>query len=156
MEDELLQKDKKDYLKVSNKNINNQFSPATSRHISDLTDDYLSNVENKDFFDEEELSEDHLGDSSLGDPKSGSLSLLLAEKFDEESNDPTGYYISEKLDGVRCFWNGKKMFTRNGNPIICPSFFTKNWPKSQLDGELWVKRNCFQGCIRIVKHKVIF
>jgi DNA ligase-1 len=32
--------------------------------------------------------------------------LLLAHKWDITS-DPTGSWISEKLDGVRAFWNGK-------------------------------------------------
>ena len=36
---------------------------------------------------------------------SGGISLMLAKKF-EGDIDPTGWYMSEKLDGVRCFWNG--------------------------------------------------
>jgi DNA ligase-1 len=35
---------------------------------------------------------------------SGGISLMLAKKF-EGDNDPIGWYMSEKLDGVRCFWN---------------------------------------------------
>jgi len=30
---------------------------------------------------------------------------LLADKW-EDGKDPTGWYMSEKLDGVRGFWDG--------------------------------------------------
>ena len=35
------------------------------------------------------------------------VDLMLAKKHDPETQDPTGWLISEKLDGVRCYWNGK-------------------------------------------------
>ena len=42
-----------------------------------------------------------------GEIKDGSHPLMLAETI-EKANliDPTGWIMSEKLDGVRCFWNG--------------------------------------------------
>lgn len=43
--------------------------------------------------------------SPLGPPTSGCISLLLADKW-MESIDPKGMYMSEKLDGCRCYWNG--------------------------------------------------
>ena len=52
--------------------------------------------------------------------------------------------MSEKLDGVRCFWNGKTMFSRNGNRFECPEWFKKQLPTDiALDGELWTKRDDF-------------
>ena len=51
--------------------------------------------------------------------------------------------MSEKLDGMRCIWTGKTMYSRNGNLIYFPKFFVENWPKSQLDGELWLGRDLF-------------
>src|SRR5437764_12597307 len=33
--------------------------------------------------------------------------LLLAERWDGVT-DPTGWWLSEKLDGVRAFWDGKQ------------------------------------------------
>jgi ATP-dependent DNA ligase len=30
---------------------------------------------------------------------------MLAKSFDDVKTDPTGWLMSEKLDGVRCFWN---------------------------------------------------
>lgn len=35
--------------------------------------------------------------------------MLLADKW-EDDKDPTGWYISEKLDGVRGFWDGQHFF----------------------------------------------
>jgi len=61
------------------------------------------------------------------------------------------YYISEKLDGIRGFWNGKKLLTRAGNFIHPPVWFTKNWPNSFIDGELWSGRGEFEkisSCVR--------
>lgn len=46
------------------------------------------------------------------------------------------------------------MFSRNGNNFIFPQFFTKNWPKSQLDGELFIGRGKFSQTISAVKKNV--
>ena len=40
--------------------------------------------------------------------------LLLAESWDN-ATDPTGWWLSEKLDGVRAFWDGKQFWSRLGN-----------------------------------------
>eukprot|EP01119_Soliformovum_irregulare_P017480 TRINITY_DN5207_c0_g1_i1.p1 TRINITY_DN5207_c0_g1~~TRINITY_DN5207_c0_g1_i1.p1 ORF type:complete len:557 (-),score=200.99 TRINITY_DN5207_c0_g1_i1:3-1673(-) len=77
-------------------------------------------------------------------------SVLLAETWDE-SIDPTGYWISEKLDGVRAYWDGERFYSRNGNRFYAPEFFTKDLPKKALDGELWCGRSLFQKCVSIVK-----
>jgi ATP-dependent DNA ligase len=37
--------------------------------------------------------------------------VLLAETWTDEI-DPTGWWISEKLDGVRAYWNGKQFYSR--------------------------------------------
>lgn len=63
------------------------------------------------------------------------------------------YWISEKLDGVRGYWNGKKLLTRQGNPIILPQGFSDNWPKVPLDGELWSARGEFQKIVSCVRKK---
>ncbi len=89
----------------------------------------------------------------LGKPTSSPHEVLLAETW-EESIDPKGYMLSEKLDGVRCLWTGSKMYSRNKNIFCPPKFFTKNWPNSTLDGELWMGRNTFQQCVGIVKKQV--
>jgi DNA ligase-1 len=68
---------------------------------------------------------------------------MLAEKYEGNIN-PQGWYMSEKLDGVRCFWNGKNLYSRNGNVFYPPDWFKDLLPKDlALDGELWTKRDDF-------------
>src|SRR5262245_4255667 len=46
--------------------------------------------------------------------------LLLAEAWDGVA-DPTGWWLSEKLDGVRAFWTGDGTFlSRQGNVYHAP------------------------------------
>ncbi|WP_426369255.1 DNA ligase [Pseudocolwellia sp. HL-MZ7] len=63
------------------------------------------------------------------------------------------YWISEKLDGVRGYWDGKVLLTKNGNPLNPPTWFTANWPDAAIDGELWIKRHTFEQVISCVKKK---
>ena len=71
--------------------------------------------------------------SKLGPPISACIKVLLAETWSDEA-DPENWIMSEKLDGVRMFWTGTLMYSRNGNRFFPPKWFTRNWPKSQLDG----------------------
>ena len=59
--------------------------------------------------------------------------------------------MSEKLDGVRCYWNGTTMHTRNGNPFFAPQWWKEKLPKIALDGELWTDRDDFQKIVSIVR-----
>lgn len=55
----------------------------------------------------------------------------------------SGWVMSEKLDGIRGVWTGKKLLTRKGNPIHAPAWFTQHFPPFALDGELWSRRSDF-------------
>ncbi|KAH9515757.1 hypothetical protein Btru_011912 [Bulinus truncatus] len=80
------------------------------------------------------------------------VSLLLAHKYDEKVQNPVGWWISEKLDGVRAFWNGSCFYSRLGNAFYAPEWFTKDLPKDiHLDGELFGGRGQFQSTVSIVK-----
>jgi DNA ligase-1 len=61
-----------------------------------------------------------------------------------DDQDIKGWFMSEKLDGIRGYWDGEKLYTKNGNPINTPEYFIKNFPPFALDGELWSKRNDFE------------
>ena len=77
---------------------------------------------------------------------------MLAQVYDPDKVEPTGWYMSEKLDGVRCYWDGKSLYSRNGNIFYPPAYFVKALPKNfALDGELWTKRDDFQNCVSIVR-----
>ena len=56
--------------------------------------------------------------------KGSSVDVLLAYPWKSDEVDPTGWWISEKLDGVRAFWNAKrgKFFSRNGIEYVAPSW----------------------------------
>jgi DNA ligase-1 len=49
--------------------------------------------------------------------------------------------MSEKMDGIRIFWDGKQLFLKNGNLLIAPDYFIQGLPLIPLDGELWLGRN---------------
>ena len=52
--------------------------------------------------------------------------------------------VSEKLDGVRAIWNGKKLHFRSGKLISAPDWFIENFPEQLMDGELWMGRVNFE------------
>ncbi|WP_334019104.1 DNA ligase [Alteromonas sp. S015] len=78
--------------------------------------------------------------------------LQLAKQYDQSRTDinMADYWVSEKLDGIRARWNGTELFTRNGNKIFAPPWFTANWPKAPIDGELWIGRGEFERTASIV------
>lgn len=78
--------------------------------------------------------------------------LLLAHTW-EEGSDPTGYWMSEKLDGVRALWDGKQLISRLGNLYLAPDGFTEALPDVALDGELFTERGAFQQTVSIVRRK---
>lgn len=78
--------------------------------------------------------------------------VLLAERWDG-AQDPTGWWMSEKLDGVRAYWDGQGFFSRLGNPYLAPDWFTAGLPSTPLDGELWAGRKQFQRAVSIVRRQ---
>ena len=63
------------------------------------------------------------------------------------------YWVSEKYDGVRGFWNGQKLLTRGGQTVNAPAWFTANWPATPMDGELWAGRGQFQKAVSTVRQQ---
>jgi len=78
--------------------------------------------------------------------------LQLASIF-QESVEIDKYWVSEKLDGVRGYWNGKQLLTRSGNILPAPSWFIQNWPNTAMDGELWSARGEFEKISACVRRK---
>jgi DNA ligase 1 len=65
--------------------------------------------------------------------------------------DPAGYWVSEKLDGVRAVWDGRQLRFRSGRPIAAPEWFTRGFPARALDGELWIGRGQFERLSGVVR-----
>jgi DNA ligase-1 len=70
--------------------------------------------------------------------------LALANDYEDADIDLTRYWVSEKYDGVRAYWDGTQLITRGGNVIHAPAWFTARWPATPLDGELWAGRGRFE------------
>ena len=76
--------------------------------------------------------------------------LMLAKNW-PAGEDPLGYLVSEKLDGVRAFWDGHTLRFRSGRRIAAPEWFTDALPATPLDGELWLGRQSFDRLSGIVR-----
>jgi DNA ligase-1 len=78
--------------------------------------------------------------------------VLLAHSWDNDT-DLTGWWMSEKLDGVRAYWDGTRFLSRQGNPFYAPEWFTQKLPDYPLDGELFGGRKKFQRTVSIVRRQ---
>jgi len=92
--------------------------------------------------------------SAPSPPQAEAPPLLLAEKWEPEV-DPANWWMSEKLDGVRAWWDGQRrqFLSRQGNVYHAPAWFTERLPAMVLDGELWLGRGEFQTTVSIVRRQ---
>lgn len=79
--------------------------------------------------------------------------LQLANVYHTEI-DLQEYWISEKLDGVRAYWNGKYFISKQGNIYKAPEWFIREFPSFALDGELWLGRGQFSSLSGIVRKQI--
>jgi DNA ligase-1 len=99
--------------------------------------------------------------------------LMLAHDCDEPrrlARWMSGWFVSEKLDGMRAFWDGgvtrgrmprftkglvaTGLWTRYGKIIYAPRNWLDKLPPIPLDGELWTGRNQFQKVVSITKQQL--
>ncbi|PSM52329.1 DNA ligase [Campylobacter blaseri] len=78
--------------------------------------------------------------------------VMLLNEYNNENL--SGWYMSEKLDGVRARWNGKELVSRNGNKFSAPKDFIKDFPSFSLDGELFTKRGDFANISSITSQLI--
>lgn len=79
------------------------------------------------------------------------IPLLLADHIPA---DVSGWWLSEKCDGVRVLWNGRRLLTRHGKDLRAPAWFTKDLPQNvRLDGELWMGRGTFDKLVSVIRNK---
>jgi len=76
--------------------------------------------------------------------------LMLAKVY-HPGIDLKDYWVSEKYDGMRGYWDGQKLLTRGGEAIFAPVWFTAGWPNVPMDGELWAGRGQFQQAVSTVR-----
>ena len=108
--------------------------------------------------------------------------VQLAQTFDAEKHRVGGWLVSEKLDGMRAYWDGgwtrgrptsevpfanttkdfrrkdpphsTGLWSRYGKPIAAPNWWLNDLPDFPLDGELYLGPGRFQELISIVKRSV--
>lgn len=105
--------------------------------------------------------------------------LQLAHTYNPKKHSINGWFISEKLDGMRAFWDGgitrglaakevpwantskdgrlviqpvsTGLWSRYGHVIHAPDWFLNYLPGCPLDGELYAGRGQFQKLVSITK-----
>jgi DNA ligase-1 len=81
----------------------------------------------------------------------GAPAVLLANVA-ADGLDPSGYLVSEKYDGARAVWDGRRLRFRSGREVHAPGWFTQRLPRQQaLDGELWLGRRSFDLLSGVVR-----
>ena len=78
--------------------------------------------------------------------------LVLLRAYDN-TQEIDEWLVSEKLDGIRAYWDGQALWSRSGNRSNAPAWFTEDFPPFEIDGELWIKRNEFSKTVSIVQKK---
>ncbi len=86
-------------------------------------------------------------------PITGHLPPLLLAKNFKLNSELSDFFVSEKLDGIRAFWSGDELLTRNGHNINAPDWFVETLPNQALDGELWIGRGRFDEVSGIARRK---
>lgn len=75
--------------------------------------------------------------------------LSLAQPWREAN--VAEYLVSEKYDGARVWWDGRRLISRGGKQYMAPAWFTAPLPDQVLDGELWAGRGQFQKLMRTIR-----
>jgi len=82
-----------------------------------------------------------------------SPAIPLANVYHQGVVDLRDYWVSEKLDGVRAYWDGERFLSRGGHVYRAPAWFTRGFPSHPLDGELWSGRGQFARLSGIVRKR---
>lgn len=87
-------------------------------------------------------------------PPAGAKALeIMLPKVYEENLDISGWLVSEKLDGVRGYWDGTTLRSKNGIPFQPPAGFLQNFPGFAMEGEIWGGRGTFEKTAAAVKRQ---
>jgi DNA ligase-1 len=78
------------------------------------------------------------------------VAAMLPQVYGEECN-VAGWWVSEKLDGVRGFWDGRQLWSKNGKLLHPPPAFVQGLPDFPLEGELWSGRGTFEQTTATVR-----
>ena len=85
---------------------------------------------------------ENLSTTSAGAAKKAKFELLKLSEY--KGQNVGGWLASEKLDGVRAYWNGRNLLSRNGKILAVPEAWSAHFPPFALDGELYTARGEFE------------
>ena len=78
--------------------------------------------------------------------------LWLANPY-QGNETLTDYWVSEKYDGIRGYWDGHQLVSRSGKALNPPSWFVQGWPNSPFEGELWAGLGQFEQAASVIQQK---
>jgi DNA ligase-1 len=65
----------------------------------------------------------------------------------------TDYWVSEKYDGIRGYWDGYQLLSRSGKALTPPAWFVQGWPARPFEGELWAGLGLFEQAASVIQQK---
>lgn len=118
-------------------------APVAKKHVATA----FSRLDALDLDSDEEAPAETVADDVpliiMPDDPADALKVLLAHSWDGVT-DPTGWLMSEKLDGVRSYWDGTNFKSRLNNIFHAPDWYKRGLEQHDLDGEFWMGRGRFQ------------
>ena len=75
---------------------------------------------------------------------------LMLPKVYSPQIDVSGWLMSEKYDGVRGYWDGHQLLSKNGRKFYPPPEFVRDLPPFPIEGELWGGRGTFEKTVSTV------
>ena len=94
---------------------------------------------------------ENLSDAGVDTAKKAKFELLKLSEY--KGQNVGGWLASEKLDGVRAYWDGRNLLSRNGKILAAPGGWSTHFPPFSLDGELYTARGEFEKIQSIVMDK---
>lgn len=89
--------------------------------------------------------------ASADTAKKDKFELLKLSEY--KGQNVSGWLASEKLDGVRAYWDGRNLLSRNGKILAVPEGWSTYFPPFAIDGELYTARGEFEKIQSIVMDK---
>ncbi len=75
---------------------------------------------------------------------------MLPQSYTEEDS-VAGWWVSEKLDGVRGYWDGRLLWSKQGKLLQPHPAFVAGLPEFALEGEIWGGRGSFERTAAVVQ-----
>ncbi len=85
---------------------------------------------------------ENLSGAGVDTAKKAKFELLKLSEY--KGQNVGGWLASEKLDGVRAYWDGRSLLSRNGKILAAPEGWSAHFPPFALDGELYTARGEFE------------